>query len=43
MVYRLAKQIYADDITGIGAELAGGRWNHKGTSALINKYASIFL
>jgi RES domain-containing protein len=33
-VYRLSKQIYADDLTGAGAELAGGRWNHKGTRML---------
>jgi len=34
IVYRLAKQKYSDDLTGIGAELSGGRWNHKGTRIL---------
>lgn len=34
IVYRLAKQKYADDLTGIGAELTGGRWNYKGTRIL---------
>ncbi len=31
IVFRLTKQKYVDDLTGIGAELTGGRWNHKGT------------
>lgn len=30
--YRLAKQNYAIDLTGKGAELTGGRWNSKGTA-----------
>jgi RES domain-containing protein len=29
-VYRLSKSIYADDLTGNGARLVGGRWNSKG-------------
>ncbi len=29
-VYRLSKAIYALDLTGKGAEKAGGRWNSKG-------------
>jgi len=34
IVYRLAKEIYANDLSGKGAEIAGGRWNSKGNSAL---------
>ncbi len=34
MVYRLAVKRYASDISGIGAELTGGRWNYKGTRVL---------
>lgn len=30
-IFRLAKKKYADDLSGIGAELTGGRWNNKGT------------
>lgn len=33
-VYRLAKKIYAKDLSGKGAEIAGGRWNSKGTPML---------
>jgi RES domain-containing protein len=29
-VYRIAKTQYIDDLTGMGARLYGGRWNHKG-------------
>lgn len=31
IVFRLSKSIYANDLTGRGAEKAGGRWNSKGT------------
>ncbi len=34
IVYRLSKEIYANDISGRGAEIAGGRWNSKGQTAL---------
>jgi RES domain-containing protein len=34
LVYRLAKEIYAKDLSGKGAELSGGRWNSKGISML---------
>lgn len=33
-LYRLARAPYADDLTGAGARLHGGRWNHKGTPVL---------
>ena len=32
IVYRLSAVMYASDLTGRGAELAGGRWNNKGTA-----------
>lgn len=31
IVYRLTKGKFKDEISGIGAELYGGRWNNKGT------------
>lgn len=34
IVYRLSKKIYAQDISGKGAEIAGGRWNSKGVAML---------
>ncbi|WP_027382127.1 RES family NAD+ phosphorylase [Epilithonimonas caeni] len=34
IVYRLSKEIYATDLSGKGAEIAGGRWNSKGNAAL---------
>jgi len=34
IVYRLSKEIYANDLSGKGSEFAGGRWNSKGISAL---------
>lgn len=34
IVYRLTKSAYALDLSGKGAELAGGRWNNKGTALL---------
>ena len=36
-VYRLAFRDYINDITGVGAQLYGGRWNPKGTACI---YAS---
>ena len=34
IVYRLCKQEYCKDLSGYGAEKAGGRWNPKGYAAL---------
>ena len=34
IVYRLSKVRYANDLSGKGAELAGGRWNSKGLAML---------
>ncbi|VAW23756.1 hypothetical protein MNBD_BACTEROID01-512 [hydrothermal vent metagenome] len=34
IVYRLASKKYSNDLTGIGAEITGGRWNLKGTREL---------
>ncbi|HEY4196325.1 MAG TPA: RES family NAD+ phosphorylase [Mucilaginibacter sp.] len=34
IVYRLCKKGYANDLSGRGAEINGGRWNGKGLAAL---------
>ena len=34
MVFRLGKENYKNDLSGKGAELAGGRWNSKGVAIL---------
>jgi len=34
IVYRLCRKSYANDLSGRGAEINGGRWNGKGTAAL---------
>lgn len=34
IVYRLSKRIYANDHTGTGAKLVGGRWNSVNTALL---------
>lgn len=34
IVYRLAKALYKNDLSGKGAELFGGRWNSKGIPML---------
>jgi len=33
-VYRLAKTRYINDLSGSGARIYGGRWNHKGASMI---------
>ena len=34
LVYRIGKSKYANDLTGEGAKLNGGRWNHEGVSCV---------
>jgi RES domain-containing protein len=34
LVYRIAKEQYANDLSGYGAKLFGGRWNSTGTPCL---------
>lgn len=34
IVYRISREIYAHDLSGQGAQLAGGRWNSKGMAML---------
>jgi RES domain-containing protein len=34
IVFRLCKSRYADSLTGLGAEKAGGRWNDKGIAVI---------
>lgn len=36
-VYRVARSTYINDLSGNGARIYGGRWNHKGTGVI---YAS---
>ena len=33
-VYRIAKPLYINDVSGSGARTYGGRWNHKGVSMI---------
>src|SRR4030095_12072114 len=34
VVYRIGKRKYARDLSGLGAKLFGGRWNHEGTPCI---------
>ncbi|WP_080903128.1 RES family NAD+ phosphorylase [Parabacteroides sp. Marseille-P3160] len=34
IVYRLSKKEFADDLSGKGAEICGGRWNSKGVAMI---------
>jgi len=34
LVYRIAKKDVVKDLTGTGAKLFGGRWNHRGTAVI---------
>ena len=42
LVYRITRSIYSNKLSGEGAKLYGGRWNHKGT-ALVYSSAHISL
>lgn len=33
-VYRIARSLYAEDLSGTGARMVGGRWNSKGIALL---------
>ena len=34
LLYRIGKRKYAEDLTGNGAKLNGGRWNHEGVACI---------
>ncbi len=34
LLYRIANEAHINDLSGAGARLYGGRWNHKGTSVI---------
>ena len=34
IVFRLCKSMFKDDLSGRGAEIAGGRWNNRGRPML---------
>ena len=34
IVYRIAMQRYVSDLSGFGARITGGRWNHKGIALI---------
>lgn len=34
VLFRMSKARHSDDLSGKGAEIAGGRWNHRGLPAL---------
>ncbi len=43
-IYRIAKARYADDVTGTGARLYGGRWNSRGVPVVYaSQYRSLCL
>lgn len=39
IVFRLCRKIYANDLSGRGSEISGGRWNSKGIAALYTSYS----